>query len=94
MTWAWYGVVLTGAQAAVAISLLVELFSSDHPDAVEVLNKDIYVDNVNPGAETEAERDEQISSTQSVLQQGVFGFKYIVYSGAAPRKRVVLMEYM
>ena len=34
MTWAWYGVVPTGAQAALAISSLAELFSSYHPDAM------------------------------------------------------------
>ena len=75
MTCAWYGVVPTGAQAAVAIRMLAELSSSDHPDAIEVLSKDIYVDDVNPGAETEAGRDDQILSTQSVLKQGGFGFK-------------------
>ena len=75
MTRAWYGVVPTGAQAAVAIRMLAELSSSDHPDAIEVLSKDIYVDDVNPGAETEAGRDDQILSTQSVLKQGGFGFK-------------------
>ena len=75
MTSAWYGVVPTGAQAAVAIRMLAELSSSDHPDAIEVLSKDIYVDDVNPGAETEAGRDDQILSTQSVLKQGGFGFK-------------------
>ena len=75
MTRAWYGVVPTGAQAAVAIRLLAELSSSDHPDAIDVLSKDIYVDDVNPGAETEAGRDNQILSTQSVLQQGGFGFR-------------------
>ena len=53
MTRAWYGVVPTGAQAAVAINLLAELFSSDYPSAIEVLSKDIYVDDVNPGAKTE-----------------------------------------
>ena len=63
------------------------MFSSDHPDAIEVLSKDIYVDDVNSGAETEADGDKQISSTQSVLQQGGFGFKYIVYSGAAPGEK-------
>ena len=41
MTRAWYGVVPTGAQAAVAINLLSELFSSEYPIAVEVLSKDI-----------------------------------------------------
>ena len=75
MTRAWYSVVPTEAQAAVAINLLSELFSSEYPSAVEVLSKDIYVDDVNPGAETEAERYEQISSTQSVLGRGGFGFK-------------------
>ena len=48
---------------------------------MEVLSKDIYVDDVNPGAETEPEHQEQISSTQSVLGNGGFGFKYVVYSG-------------
>ena len=84
MTWAWYDVVPTGAQAAVAIRLLAELSSSDHPDAIEVLSKDIYVDDVNLGAETEAGRDDQISSTQLELKQGEFGFKYVVYSGVEP----------
>ena len=74
MTRAWYGVVPTGAQAAVAIKMLTELSCNDHPGAVEVLSKDIYVDDVNPGAETEAARDVQISSTQLVLKQGGFGF--------------------
>ena len=78
---ALYGVVPTGAQATVAIGLLAEFSSSDHPDAINVLSKDIYVDDVNPGAETEAGQDNQILATQSVLQQGGFGFKYLVYSG-------------
>ena len=55
--------------------MLTELSCNDHPGAVEVLSKDIYVDDVNPGAETEAARDVQISSTQLVLRQGGFGFK-------------------
>ena len=45
------------------------------------------MDDVNPGTETEAERDKQISSTQLVLQQGGFGFKYVVYSGRAPGEK-------
>ena len=57
MTRAWYGVVPTGAQAAVAINMLSELFSQEYPSAVEVLSKDIYVDDVNPRAETELEPD-------------------------------------
>ena len=47
MTRAWYGVVPTGAQAAIAIRLLAELSASDHPDATNVLSKDIFVDDVN-----------------------------------------------
>ena len=46
------------------------------------------MDDVNPGAETEAEQNKQISSTQSVLQQGGFGFKYVVYSGREPGEKV------
>ena len=57
MTQEWYGEVPTGAQAAVAMRLLAELSSSDHPDAIEVLSTNIYVDDVNPGVETEAKRD-------------------------------------
>ena len=87
MTRAWYSVVPNGAQAAVAIRLLAELSLSDHPGAINVLSKDIYVDDVNPGSETEAERDKQISSIQSVLQQGGFGFKYVVYSGREPGEK-------
>ena len=45
------------------------------------------MDDVNPGAETEAEGDRQISSTQLVLQQGGFGFKYVVYSGQEPGEK-------
>ena len=85
MSRAWYGVVPTGAQAAVAIKMLAELSSGDHPGAIEVLSKDIYVDDVNPGAETEAGQDHQILSTQSV--QGGFGFKYVVYSGLEPGEK-------
>ena len=51
MTRAWFGVVPTGAQAAVAINLLAELFSSDYLSVIEVLSKDIYVDDINSGAE-------------------------------------------
>ena len=87
MTRAWYGVVPTGAQAAVAKKLLAEFFSSDHPDAIYVLSKDIYVDDVNPGAETETKRDKQIFSPQLVLQQGAFGFRYVAYSGQEPRDK-------
>ena len=87
MTRAWYGVVPTGAQAAVAIKMLTELSGDAHPGAVEVLSKDIYVDDVNLGAETEAAWDEQIYSTQLVLKKGGFGFKSVVYSGTEPGEK-------
>ena len=61
--------------------------SSDHPDAIEILSKDIHVDDVNLGAETEARRDIQITSTQSLLKRGGFGFKYVVYSGREPGEK-------
>ena len=87
MTRAWYGVVPTGAQAAVAIRMLAELSSSDHPGTLDVLYKDIYVDDVNPGAETESGRDDQILSTHLVLKQRGFGFEYMVYSGIEPGEK-------
>ena len=52
MTRDWYGVIPTGAQAAVAIKMLA--------GALDVLSEDIYVDDVNPGAETESGRDDQV----------------------------------
>ena len=42
------------------------------------------MDDVNPGAETETGLDNQILAIKSVLQQGGFGFKYVVYSGRQP----------
>ena len=87
MTRAEYGVVPMGAQAAVAINMLSELFSQEYPIAVEVLSKDIYVDEVNPGAETEPKCEEQNLSTQTGLRKGGLGFKYVVYNGKAPRKK-------
>ena len=67
MTGAWYGVVPTRAQAAVAINLLSELFSQEYSSAGRVVSNDFYVDDENPGAETESKLDEQILSTQAVL---------------------------
>ena len=67
--------------------MFTELSSDAHPGAVEVLSKDIFVDDVNSGAETEAARDDQISSTQLVLKRGGFGFKYVVYSGREPGEK-------
>ena len=56
------------------IRMLAKLPSSDHPGAIEVLSKDTYVDDVNPSAETEAGRDDQMSLNQLVLKPGGFGF--------------------
>ena len=78
---------LLGLKQLLLLECNAELSSSDHPGAIEVLSKDIYVDDVNPGAETEAGRENQISSTQLVLKQGGFGFKYVVYSGLEPGEK-------
>ena len=50
-------------------------------------SRPLYVDDVNPGAETKAARDAQISSTQLVLKKGGFDFKYVVYSGKEPGEK-------
>ena len=63
-------------QSVLNIGMLSKLSSSDHPGAIEVLSKDIYVEDVNPGAEPEAGRDDQISSNQLVLKQGGVGFAW------------------
>ena len=69
MTRAWYYVVSTGAQAAVAINLLAELFSSDHPEAIEVLSKDIFVDDVNPSAQPKSCMDAQDDTLKTDTDQ-------------------------
>ena len=93
MTRVWYGVVPTGAQAAVAIIVLSELFSCEYPSEVEVLSKDIYIYYVNPRAETKLERDEQISSTQSVLGRGWFGLNKWYIVEEFPERKLVLTGF-
>ena len=54
-----------------------------------VLSNNGHIDDINPGAETEARRDDQNLSTQVGLRkQGCFGSKYLVYSGIEPGERV------
>ena len=89
---AWYGVVNTGNQASAAIEALIDLFKDDFPNAVEPLLKLRYVDDVAPGANSEEERDAQISDVANVLAKGGFPLKYVIKSGKPPPEGAALGE--
>lgn len=84
MTRAWYGVSSTGNQAAVALKRLAELSRKDLPSAFDVLTRDIYVDDVAGGADSDAAREEQINQTQMALGKGGFSLKFVARSGMPP----------
>ena len=84
MTRAWYGVSSTGNQAAVALKRLAELWKSDYPLAYDVLTRDIYVDDIAGGADSEEAREEQIHQTESILGSGGFSMKFVARSGHPP----------
>ena len=68
---------------------------SDHPYVLGVFSNNGHIDDINSGADTEVNRDDQSLSTQVDLwKQGCFGSEYLVYSGIKPGERVSLMEYM
>jgi len=84
MTRAWYGVSSTGNQAAVALRRLAELGRLTHPLAVDLLTRDIYVDDVAGGADSDEAREEQIDQTEAVLGSGGFSMKFVARSGHPP----------
>ena len=48
------------------------------------LTKDRYVDDILSGADSQEERDEQISQVQDLLSTAGFSLKYVVLSGRKP----------
>ena len=84
MTRAWYGVVPTGNQAGHAITHLAALFESTYPTASNTLTRDIYVDDISSGANSDSDREEQIKGVINILGAGGFSLKYIVKSGEKP----------
>jgi hypothetical protein len=84
MTRAWYGVSSTGNQAAVTIRRLAELSKQDCPLASGILTRDIYVDDIAGGADSDEERNEQITQTERALSTGGLSLKFVAKSGQPP----------
>ena len=66
MLWAWYGVRPTGNQAMYAISKLAE-DTQDKLKATTALRKDLYVDDLETGADTVEEMDTIIEDIRYIL---------------------------
>ena len=81
---AWYGVVTTGNQANHAIDLLIKEFGEELPNAAHALSQFRYVDDITPGADTEEEREQQISEVHHMLDMAGFAGKFTARSGQPP----------
>ena len=84
LTRAWYGVRPTGNQSGQALDSLAEMCGPEFPLGKSALLSDRYVDDIFSGAQTEVERDNQVSQVQSILSKGGFSLKYVAKSGEAP----------
>merc|ERR1711911_458614 len=81
---AWYGVTPTGNQAGFAIDEMVRQAGPEFKVAMGPLSKDRYVDDVATGANTEEERDRQITACRDLLASGGFSLKFVAKSGEPP----------
>ena len=81
---AWYGVSSSGNQANVAIDMLWQKFGEELPEAVVPLGMDRYMDDVDSGASTREEADEQIKQVKECLSRGGFKPKFVAHTGEAP----------
>ena len=81
---AWYGVTPTGNQAGFAIDEMVRQAGPEFKVAMGPLSKDRYVDDVATGANTEEERDRQITACRDLLASGGFSLKFVAKSGVPP----------
>jgi len=84
LTRAWYGVRPTGNQSGQALDSLAEMSGPEFPLGKSALLSDRYVDDIFSGAQTEVERDNQVSQVQSILSKGGFSLKYVAKSREAP----------
>ena len=67
-----------------ALKRLADLGKDNFPMAFDVLTRDIYVDDVAGGADSDEAREEQITQTMQVLDSGGFSVKFIAWSGHPP----------
>ena len=84
---AWYGVVQTGGQAGFALDKLGEMGADEYPKAKECIQRDRYVDDIIPGADTLEEVNEQINQVKKLLSTAGFSLKYVVKSGEPPGEK-------
>ena len=81
---AWYGVSSTGNQAAVALNRLTHLLQDKFPLVKQIIETDLYVDDIMTGSNSKTKTEQQITQTTTCLASGGFSLKYIVKSGAPP----------
>ena len=79
-----YGVKSSGNQAERALRLVVEKMREQYPLAYDTVMKDVYVDDVLSGEDTDEARDEVTNELKSCLQYGGFGLKGFTFSGQEP----------
>jgi len=81
---AWYGVSSSGNQANIAVDRLWQEFGDKYPEAVGPLGTDRYMDDIDSGASTRAEVDEQVRQVTECLSHGGFKPKFVAHSGEPP----------
>jgi hypothetical protein len=81
---AWYGVSSSGNQANVAVDLLWQTYGKEFPAAVGPLGVDRYMDDVDSGAASREEADEQVRQVGLCLAKGGFKPKFVAHSGECP----------
>jgi hypothetical protein len=81
---AWYGVSSSGNQANVAVDLLWQTFGKEFPAAVGPLGVDRYMDDVDSGAASREEAEEQVRQVGLCLAKGGFKPKFVAHSGEPP----------
>ena len=81
LTRAWYGVISSGNQSAVAIDKLTKLYGSLFPQATSVLTSSTYVDDMVDGSDSLETRENKINDVSALLAKGSLPLKYIVRSG-------------
>ena len=81
---AWYGVRSTGNQAMFAISKLAAEAEEQRAQAAQALEEDLYVDDLETGANSVSELDKIIEDMRYILNGGDFDNKFICKSGEKP----------
>ena len=81
ITRAWSGISSTGGKAGAAIIKLIGMAGPEEQDAVETLEKDIFVDDLLGGDETREGVNIQVYGTTNICSRGRFSLKFVIHSG-------------